>query len=83
MPDKHFLYDKIQYLGLWYDFFKPKVELSKSVISIYLVIVTGRDFIFQNIEVPKWPIFYYCFLAEQFICEKKDHLLLQKLVIEG
>jgi hypothetical protein len=83
MPDKHFLYDKIQYLGLWYDFFKPKVELSKSVISIYLVIVTGRDFIFQNIEVPKWPIFYYCFLAEQFICEKKDQLLLQKLVIEG
>jgi len=56
MPDKHFLYNKIQYLGLWYDFLKPKVELSKSVISIYLVIVTGRDFVFQNIEVPKWRI---------------------------
>ena len=69
MPDKHVLYDKIQYLGLWFDFLKPKVELSKSVISVYLVIATGRDFVFQNIEVPKWLIFYYCFLAEQFICE--------------
>jgi hypothetical protein len=49
MPDKHVLYDKIQYLGLWFDFLKPKVELSKSVISI----------------------FYYCFLAEQFICKNK------------
>lgn len=56
MPEKHFLYNKIQYLGLWYDFLKPKVELSKSVISSYLVIVTGRDFVFQNIEVPKWRI---------------------------
>jgi hypothetical protein len=49
MPDKHVLYDKIQYLGLWFDFLKPKVELSKSVISVYLVIATGKDFVFQNI----------------------------------
>lgn len=81
MPDKHFLHDKIQYLGLWNDFFKPKVELSKSVI--YLVIVTGRDFIFQNIEVPKWPIFYYCFLAEQFICEKKRSIVIAKISYRG
>jgi hypothetical protein len=71
MPDKHVLYDKIQYLGLRFDFLKPKVELSKSVISVYLVIATGKDFVFQNIEVPKWLIFYYCFLAEQFICKNK------------